>query len=66
MLMTATTELIRALRVLARAADAGLVERATHNAATVVADRQARQLENARTMRDLRRLEDRREQAQRG
>jgi hypothetical protein len=56
MLTTATAELLRAFAVLARRADNGLVEQAARNAAVVVAERGARRLEDARTMRDLHRL----------
>lgn len=56
MLMTATGEVLRAFVLLARRADAGLVEAAARNAAVVVAERSARRLDDARTMRDLARL----------
>lgn len=56
MLMTAASELVRAFSVLARRAEAGLVRGAARNAAVVVAEHGSRRLEDARTLRDLRRL----------
>ncbi|HEY6794874.1 MAG TPA: hypothetical protein VI248_09335 [Kineosporiaceae bacterium] len=57
MLVIATTEVVRAMGDLIRRADAGLARGAARNAAAGVAVRRARQLEDARTMRDLQRLE---------
>lgn len=56
MLMTATSEIVHAVLSLARRADSKLAQGATRNAAVLVAERGARRLEDARTMRDLSRL----------
>lgn len=56
MLTTATGELLRVFAVLVRHADVTLAETAARNAAVVVAERGARRLEDARTLRDLSRL----------
>lgn len=56
MLVTATSEVVRVMGVWVRRADAGLADRAVRNAAAEVADRSSRRMEDARTMRDLRRL----------
>jgi hypothetical protein len=56
MLVTTTAEVVRAMSDLLRRADAGLARGAARNAAAGVAVRQARRLEDARTMRDLRRV----------
>lgn len=55
-MLTTTAEFLRAFTGLARRADAGFVEGAAHNAAVVVAAHGARRLDDARTLRDLRRL----------
>jgi len=57
MLVTATAEVVRAMSVLFRRADAGLALGAARNAAAGVAVADARRFEEARTLRDLRRLD---------
>jgi hypothetical protein len=57
MLVTTTTEVVRVMGDLFRRADAGLARGAARNAAAGVAVRRARQMEDARTLRDLQRLE---------
>jgi len=57
MLVTATTQVMRSMGDLIRRADRGLALGAARNAAAAVAVRQGRRLEDARTMRDVRRLE---------
>jgi hypothetical protein len=56
MLMTSTSEIVHAVLSLARRADSTLAQGAARNAAVCVAERGARRLEDARTMRDLSRL----------
>jgi hypothetical protein len=56
MLTTATAEFLRAFTVLARRADSTLAQQAARNAAVVVGEHGARRLEDARTLRELRRL----------
>jgi hypothetical protein len=55
-LVIATSDIVRVMGVWVRRADAGLADRAVRNAAAGVADRSSRRMEDARTMRDLRRL----------
>ena len=56
MLVVATSEVVRVMGVWVRRADAGLAQGAARNAAVGVADRHVRRMEEARTLRDLRRL----------
>ena len=56
MLVLATAEVVRVMGVWVRRADAGLAEGAVRNAAARVADRDARDLDEARTLRDVGRL----------
>jgi hypothetical protein len=56
LLVQATSEVVRVMGVWVRRADAGLLDQATRNAAAGVAEPQARRMDEARTMRDLRRL----------
>jgi hypothetical protein len=56
MLMATTIGLVRALVALARRVDVELAETAARNAAIVVTERESRQIEDARTIRDLDRL----------
>jgi hypothetical protein len=56
MLVLATSEVVRVMGVWVRRADAGLLERAARNAAAGVAEPHARRMDEARTLRDLRRL----------
>jgi hypothetical protein len=58
MLVIAAAEVVRAMGSLLLRADAGLAYGATRNAAVSVAMHHARQLEDARTMQDLRRLDE--------
>jgi hypothetical protein len=57
MLVTAAAEVVRAMGSLLVRADAELALGATRNAAAGVAMRRARELEDARTLHDLHRLE---------
>jgi hypothetical protein len=56
MLVMATSEVVRVMGAWVRRADAGLAQGAARNAAVGVADRHIRRLDEARTLRDLRRL----------
>jgi hypothetical protein len=56
-MMTTRHGVLRAVALLARRADVGLADGAARNAAVGVAERGARRLEDARTMRDLARLD---------
>src|SRR4051794_8033963 len=53
MLVLATSEVVRVMGVWVRRADAGLAQGAARNAAARVADRDARDLDEARTLRDV-------------
>lgn len=53
---TATTDVVRLMGVWARRADAGLARSAARNAAHSMEDRRTRELDDARTLRDLRKL----------
>jgi hypothetical protein len=55
-LVATTNGIIRVLGVWIRRADGGMARGAARNAATQVASRDHRRLEDARTMRDLRNL----------
>ena len=56
MRVAATSEVVRVMGVWVRRADAGLLEGATRNAAAAAAEPHARRMDEARTLRDLRRL----------
>lgn len=53
---TATPDVVRIMGVWVRRADAGLARSAARNAAHSMEDRRTRELDDARTLRDLRRL----------
>lgn len=56
MRVTATSEVVRIMGVWVRRADAGLARSAARNAARSVDAHRSRQLEDARTLRDLQRI----------
>lgn len=57
MLLGTTYDMVRIMGGWVRLADAGLVRGAARNAAACMAEQQARRLDEARTMRDLRSIE---------